>query len=836
MSRITLSCGAWASHEVRGILSALVDPLKKRIAAAVAVGVPLVLGAAAWFWWIPNVVESRAEAAIASRLGMRGQVGDVDMRLRGAVLEDVAISGEAGGVQIRIEEVGVRIGLLAALFEGAAALEEVQARGAQVEVDLTDPGLEESLAALRAARARGAARAADDAPGEHAADEDGGGFTLGAVGVNVTIDDREGRLLTLRGGRARVEGHEIEGDLAAITVGAEPYDTLSADVVALSASRGEEGLRISALTIGSGNVSWAFREAPDDENTEENAPRPTLRRLGAALATLRGPSEETPEEPSDGPGWLARLEDGAHIEVSDIDVRTRTAGGGEELVMADLEASLDKLDAHRVRARGSGVPGERGTLAWDLTVAPVDLRAQGSLEFEDVPLALVAPLVPDIPFYQPERSLLSGALQVDGEGADRIGLRGRVAVEDAALFSSRIAPDPVGGLSVVIEGEGAFLPPSRRLEIERATIRMGEAEVIIQGALERTEERYLVDATATLPPTNCSDAVGAIPEDLLGELSTFSLSGLIGGRVRAHVDSEALDDLTLDIDVSDGCIFETVPPMADLARVAGPFLHRVHEPDGSWFEMTTGPGSGNWSSIYRISPYLVHAVLAHEDASFFSHSGFAPWAIRKALAKNLSEGRFVQGASTISMQLAKNLFLHREKYLARKVQEVLLTWWLEKALDKPQILELYLNIIEYGTSLYGITEASNRYFGVEPEDLTPAQSAFLASVLPNPKLYYGQYERNELSESMRNRMRRLLTHMHARGRIDQAALDYGLAELDTFRFYREGDPLPTPPQVTGSTGPLPFATTTTTGWADGWEQYADEAFEAAWESMTPEQL
>ncbi len=409
-------------------------------------------------------------------------------------------------------------------------------------------------------------------------------------------------------------------------------------------------------------------------------------------------------------------------------------------------------------------------------------------------------------------------------------------MQDASLFSSRIAPEPVRDVSVIIEGEGVFLPPSRRLEIERATIRMGEAELIIVGALERTEERYLVDATVTLPPTDCSDAVGAIPQGLLGELATFSLDGQIGGRVRAHVDSEALDDLTLDIDVSDGCVFETVPVVADLARVAGPFLHRVREPDGSWFEMTTGPGSGNWSSIYRISPFLVHAVLAHEDASFFSHSGFAPWAIRKALSRNLTRGRFVQGASTISMQLAKNLFLHREKYLARKVQEVLLTWWLETALDKPQILELYLNIIEYGAGLYGITEASNLYFGLEPEDLTPAQSAFLASVLPNPKLYFHQYEEGALSESMKNRMRRLLTHMHARGRIDQAALDYGLAEIETFSFYQQGAPIPEPPQVPGSTGPLPFATSTNMGWTDGWEQYADEAFEAAWEAMTPEQL
>jgi membrane peptidoglycan carboxypeptidase len=247
--------------------------------------------------------------------------------------------------------------------------------------------------------------------------------------------------------------------------------------------------------------------------------------------------------------------------------------------------------------------------------------------------------------------------------------------------------------------------------------------------------------------------------------------------------------------------------------------------------MTTGPGTGNWASLFETSPYLVHSVLAHEDSAFFGHSGFARWAIRDALVKNLKERRFVVGASTITMQLAKNLFLHREKYLARKVQEVLLTWWLESALDKARILELYLNVIEYGPAIYGIRQASEHYFGRDPEELSLAESAFLACILPNPKLYHQQYERRELSSSMKNRMRRLIMHMAARGRIDESALAEGLAEVDALGFHGEGDPLPPPRTLVGRATPLPFGLPEMWGDPEGWSDdeggYEDEDPEGA---------
>ncbi|MBW2463047.1 MAG: transglycosylase domain-containing protein [Deltaproteobacteria bacterium] len=805
---------------------------RKRIAVAASVGVPLVAGALAWGWWIPSAIEARFEDALRARFGVTCDVGDVDLRMRGAVISDVSITGSAGGVQITIDEIGARIGLVSALFEGAAALEEVQARRVLVEVDLAHVGVDASLDALHAgvgSRTGAGAGQGDATAGSAAASE----VVFGAVGVHVSVDDEWGRLLTVRDSRARLEGEGFEGRAAAVTVGVAPFDTLSADDLEVAGVRGAEGILLSGFEVGAGEVVWASRGA----DAEGERPEATLSRLAAALSRLRGSSAEPVAEETDlgeEAPWLRRLTSGALIEVSQVAVRTRTPGGEESPIVTGLEASLEKLEVGRIRVKGEGNPGDGGTLGWDLSVSPADLRAQGSLRFEDLPLALVAPLVPEVPWFEPERSLLTGELEVDGGAGERVGLRGRVALSGLALSSPRIAPEPLRGISLVVAGEGAFYPQTRRLEVHRGTLQMGDAEVVLSGTLEHHGDRYLVDVAATLPPTSCTDAIGAIPISILGGLAGFSFTGQIGGRVTAKVDSESLAELELDINVSDGCRFETVPAMADLARVAGPFLHRVHEPDGSWFEMSTGPGSGNWSSIYRINPYLIHAVLAHEDASFFRHSGFAPWAIREALSRNLSEGRFLYGASTISMQLAKNLFLHREKYLARKVQEVLLTWWLEKALDKAQLLELYLNIIEYGPALYGITRASEHYFGVEAEDLSPAQSAFLACILPNPKAFHDQWEENTLREGMKNRMRRLLTHMRSRGRIDQGALDYALGELETFRFFHEGDPLPPLPEVPGTAGELPFATAL--GWDDDWDRWGDGGFDDAYEESPADPL
>ncbi|MGB5703998.1 MAG: biosynthetic peptidoglycan transglycosylase, partial [Polyangiales bacterium] len=276
--------------------------------------------------------------------------------------------------------------------------------------------------------------------------------------------------------------------------------------------------------------------------------------------------------------------------------------------------------------------------------------------------------------------------------------------------------------------------------------------------------------------------------DVLGSLARFEWSGNWSALTRISLDSRDLEATDLSIKVRNLCLFEKTPNWVRVERFQEPFRHRAIEPDETVFEMVTGPGTDNWVAFEDISPFMVPAVVSHEDGGFYDHGGFAPWAIRDALVRNLREGRYVVGASTISMQLAKNLYLQREKTIARKVQEVILTWWLENALTKDQILELYLNVIEYGPSVYGLKHAAAYYFGRAPSELSPAESAYLACMLPSPKRYHVSYERSALTRSMKSRVGRLLEHMAKRERIGPEALAYGLAELEDFRFYRAGDP------------------------------------------------
>ncbi len=142
-----------------------------------------------------------------------------------------------------------------------------------------------------------------------------------------------------------------------------------------------------------------------------------------------------------------------------------------------------------------------------------------------------------------------------------------------------------------------------------------------------------------------------------------------------------------------------------------------------------------WVPSSKISPYLIKAVLIAEDDKFWKHEGFDYEAIQKALEKDLKAGNYKYGGSTITQQLARNLYLSPEKSIIRKIFEAILTWRIEKTLPKKRILELYLNVAEWGEGIFGAEAASRRYFGKPAAALTPLEAARLASVLPNPRKY-----------------------------------------------------------------------------------------------------
>ena len=139
-----------------------------------------------------------------------------------------------------------------------------------------------------------------------------------------------------------------------------------------------------------------------------------------------------------------------------------------------------------------------------------------------------------------------------------------------------------------------------------------------------------------------------------------------------------------------------------------------------------------WVPLSSISPYLIKAVLIGEDDKFWSHEGFDYEAIKKAIEKDIKAGKFKFGGSTISQQLAKNLYLSPSKTPFRKLREAIITWKMEKILSKRRILTIYLNIAEWGEGIFGIEAAARHYYGKSASELNPEESARLAAVLPNP--------------------------------------------------------------------------------------------------------
>jgi len=141
----------------------------------------------------------------------------------------------------------------------------------------------------------------------------------------------------------------------------------------------------------------------------------------------------------------------------------------------------------------------------------------------------------------------------------------------------------------------------------------------------------------------------------------------------------------------------------------------------------------SWVPLSRVSRHLIHAVIMAEDPRFFGHEGVDWDAVKESVEKDLRERRFARGGSTITMQVAKNVFFTTRKSLTRKLRELVVTYWMERDLPKKRILEIYLNVIEWGDGVYGCEAAAERYYGKPAADLSEVEAAGLAAMIPSPR-------------------------------------------------------------------------------------------------------
>lgn len=177
----------------------------------------------------------------------------------------------------------------------------------------------------------------------------------------------------------------------------------------------------------------------------------------------------------------------------------------------------------------------------------------------------------------------------------------------------------------------------------------------------------------------------------------------------------------------------TFPDIAALAKV-NPTTTALIEARTAEAQREDRPFTPRWTwvPLSRISPHLQKAVIVSEDASFFQHEGFDWGGIQEATVRNIKAGKLARGGSTITQQLAKNLYLSSEKKLLRKVHEALIARSLERHLSKKRILEIYLNVAEWGQGVYGAEEAARHHFGKPAAKLTAEEAALLAAILPSP--------------------------------------------------------------------------------------------------------
>jgi monofunctional glycosyltransferase len=164
-----------------------------------------------------------------------------------------------------------------------------------------------------------------------------------------------------------------------------------------------------------------------------------------------------------------------------------------------------------------------------------------------------------------------------------------------------------------------------------------------------------------------------------------------------------------------------------------------------------------WIAYDKISDNLKRAVIASEDANFTEHDGVDWDAIEKAYEKNLKKGKVVRGGSTITMQLAKNLFLSGERSYLRKAQELVITYMIEHMMDKERIFEIYLNVAEWGVGVFGAEAGATHYFNVSAAKLGPMQAARMAAMLPRPRFY----DKNRTSNALNRKANMIIRGMGA---------------------------------------------------------------------------
>jgi len=318
------------------------------------------------------------------------------------------------------------------------------------------------------------------------------------------------------------------------------------------------------------------------------------------------------------------------------------------------------------------------------------------------------------------------------------------------------------GTEIHISGQVATA--AGRVDIETAEVRAMGARLDVKGWTELlgTPRGEFTISTPRGEPLPCNSLLAGQAPPVRQALVGLTLGGKLGVAVAFSFDAAAWETLTLDVRVDPRCTVKTEPQV--LAGLMPALLRQT--PAGPLAPgLPLGKYHPDFASLGEMPSHLPAAFLTSEDSRFFSHNGFDLEMIRHALVQDLETRTFGRGASTITQQLAKNLFLSPHRTLARKLEETVLAWRLHSLLGKDRTLELYLNVIDLGPGIRGVRQAARVYFGKELRQLRPIESAYLAALTPNPHVLARRFRDGHVDDGWLQRLHDLLAMMRRSGRL-----------------------------------------------------------------------
>jgi|GEM_PF-2957844 len=418
---------------------------------------------------------------------------------------------------------------------------------------------------------------------------------------------------------------------------------------------------------------------------------------------------------------------------------SRVAFTGAALSRSDPGARLDGLsgsasrhdDGWHVRAARPGLT-VAGTLGWPESVEPAGTTRPAcptrlTARLEELPLAGILGLL-HAPAVTSPNGTIDGTVSLERDAAGDATAQLDVELTQVTLHHRIVAQAPIPLGRVHVDAKARLARGI--LSLDHATVDSGDLHVQMSGS---GSAGGAVVAELRLGKVGCGALLRSLPTAALPSLEGLGVDGDFAGKASLRGDLAHLPDVQLDVDLDVGCHVLSDPPLAEVAALNGPVVGRATTADGTARPLALSSSNPSFRSFETLPASVVRPFLAAEDVRFWQHHGFDVEMIRRALAIDLDEGRVDRGASTISQQLVKNLFLSQERTLCRKVEEAVLTWRLEQKVKKTRILELYLNLVELGPGIYGLGEGAERYFGKEPEELSSDEAAQLAALLPAPK-------------------------------------------------------------------------------------------------------